>query len=163
MTESPATTVGARCARQAVTSTRLLAAAAVMMIAAGAAHGAELHVIVDGVRSDRGSVMVALHAPKPGIAFPDSAGALAAQWRAARPGMLKFIFADLPTGRFAVAVFHDENANDTLDRNLIGIPKEGYAFSEDAHGFAGPPSFEAAAVEIADSNATISTPATLGY
>ena len=75
------------------------------------------------------------------MSFPDGAGAVAAQWRSARNGVLEFVFTGLPAGKFAVAVFHDENGNDTLDTNLLGIPKEGYAFSENARGFAGPPSF----------------------
>ena len=133
-----------------------------MMTAALAAQGAELRVTVEGIRSDSGKIMVALHAPSE-VEFPDGAGAVAAQWRTARAGDLTFVFADLPPGRFAVAVFHDENGNDELDSNLVGIPKEGYAFSEDARGFVGPPSFDAAAVEIAASDDMRSTAATLGY
>lgn len=41
----------------------------------------------------------------------------------------KIEFADLPHGEYAVAVFHDENQNGICDTNLIGIPKEGYGFS----------------------------------
>ena len=129
---------------------------------AAAAHSAELRVTVDGIRSEQGKVMIALHAPRTGVSFPDGAGAVAAQWRSARNGVLEFVFTGLPAGKFAVAVFHDENGNDTLDTNLLGIPKEGYAFSENARGFAGPPSFDAAAVEIGDT-APKSTMATLGY
>ena len=143
---------------------RLAAAVfATTMTVSIATHGAELRVVVDGIHSDVGRVMVALHTPKPDVEFPDGAGAVAAQWRAARVGSIQFVFADLPPGRFAVAVYHDENGNDELDRNLIGIPKEGYAFSERARGFAGPPSFDAAAVELANDNAVASTAATLGY
>ena len=86
------------------------------------------------------------------------------RFRGCDEGLLELIdFADLPPGRFAVAVFHDENENDELDVNFIGIPKEGYAFSRDARGFAGPPSFDAAAVEIAEGDGPLSTTATLSY
>ena len=132
------------------------------MIAAATANSAELTVKIGGVRSDQGKVMVALHAPEAEVKFPDGAGTVAAQWRIAKSGTMQFVFADLPSGRFAVAVFHDENGNDTLDTNLLGIPKEGYAFSENARGFAGPPSFDAAAVDIA-SGETKTTTAKLGY
>ena len=139
-----------------------IAGAAVAMTAATAAYSAELTVTVDGVRSDDGKVMVALHIPKTEVTFPDGAGTVAAQWRVARSGSMQFVFSGLPSGRFAVAVFHDENSNDALDTNLLGIPKEGYAFSENARGFAGPPSFDAAAVEIVSGEAK-STAAKLGY
>ena len=33
---------------------------------------------------------------------------------------------ELPPGRYAVVVLHDENGNKKLDRNFIGIPTEGY-------------------------------------
>jgi len=38
-------------------------------------------------------------------------------------------FAELPFGEYAIAVFHDLNNNQKLDRNLFGIPTEPYAFS----------------------------------
>lgn len=40
-----------------------------------------------------------------------------------------YTFRNLPDGEYAVAVFHDENANGKMDTNLIGIPKEPYGFS----------------------------------
>lgn len=128
---------------------------------AAAAQASELHIAVEGIRSDRGTIMVALHAPAPGVDFPDAAGTVAGQWRKAKAGTLHFVFRDLPAGRFAIAVFHDENGNEDLDTNLLGIPREGYAFSRNARGFAGPPSFDAAAVELAEER--VSTSAALGY
>ena len=38
-------------------------------------------------------------------------------------------FKDIPNGAYAIAVFHDENGNGKLDKNFLGIPKEGYGFS----------------------------------
>lgn len=32
----------------------------------------------------------------------------------------------LPPGRYSASVLHDENTNHRMDKNLIGIPKEGY-------------------------------------
>jgi uncharacterized protein (DUF2141 family) len=56
---------------------------------------------------------------------------------------------DVPTGRYAISVLHDENDNQKMDRNFIGIPKEGYGFSRDAKVVAGPPSFDDAAFDVA--------------
>jgi uncharacterized protein (DUF2141 family) len=53
-------------------------------------------------------------------------------------------FADIAPGTFALAVIHDENRDGKLATNVIGIPKEGYGFSNDAKGSLGAPSFEAA-------------------
>ena len=37
-------------------------------------------------------------------------------------------FQDIPAGTYAIAVFHDTNSNGKLDKNFLGIPKEGYIF-----------------------------------
>jgi uncharacterized protein (DUF2141 family) len=53
-------------------------------------------------------------------------------------------FEDIPPGTYALAVIHDENSNGKLDTNWLGIPTEGYGFSNDAKGSLGAPSFSAA-------------------
>ncbi len=42
---------------------------------------------------------------------------------------LKYTFQNLPKGNYAVAVFHDENLNNKCDTNFIGMPTEGFGFS----------------------------------
>jgi uncharacterized protein (DUF2141 family) len=53
-------------------------------------------------------------------------------------------FEDIPPGRYALAVVHDENMNGKLDTNAFGIPTEGYGFSNDVTGVFGAPAFSAA-------------------
>ncbi len=53
-------------------------------------------------------------------------------------------FEDILPGTYALAVIHDENMNGKLDTNWLGIPIEGYGFSNDAKGLFGAPSFSAA-------------------
>lgn len=50
----------------------------------------------------------------------------------------------LPYGDYAIKLFHDEDQDDKLDKNFIGIPREQYGFSNDARGRFGPPKFEKA-------------------
>ena len=66
----------------------------------------------------------------------------------ARTGTMRFVVQDLAPGRYALSAFHDENDNGELDTNLMGIPSEGYGFGNDASAALGPPSFEAAAVDV---------------
>ena len=54
-------------------------------------------------------------------------------------------FQDIPAGTYAIAVVHDENMNGKLDTGFLGVPKEGYGFSNDARALLGAPSFAAAA------------------
>ncbi|TRX71327.1 DUF2141 domain-containing protein [Carboxylicivirga sp. M1479] len=52
------------------------------------------------------------------------------------------VFDKLKPGNYSYKYFHDANGNKELDTNMIGIPKEGYGFSNNAKGTFGPPSFE---------------------
>jgi uncharacterized protein (DUF2141 family) len=56
-------------------------------------------------------------------------------------------FEDIPPVTYALAVIHDENMNGKLDTNWLGIPKEGYGFSNDVKGLLGAPSFSAASFQ----------------
>lgn len=52
------------------------------------------------------------------------------------------VLENLKPARYAFQYFHDENSNNSLDKNLVGIPKEGFGFSNNAKGSFGPPPFE---------------------
>ena len=56
-------------------------------------------------------------------------------------------FEDLPPGTYALAVIHDENMNGKLDTHWLGIPREGYGFSNGAKASLGAPSFSAASFQ----------------
>lgn len=51
-------------------------------------------------------------------------------------------FTDLPPGEYAIVVHHDENCNNKLDKNALGVPLEGYCFSNNAKALTTPPKFK---------------------
>ncbi len=53
-------------------------------------------------------------------------------------------FEDFPPGAYAITVIHDENMNGKLDTNWLGIPKEGYGFSNDVKPLRGATPFSVA-------------------
>ncbi|WP_233899791.1 DUF2141 domain-containing protein [Tenacibaculum piscium] len=55
---------------------------------------------------------------------------------------------NIPTGTYAVSVFHDENENEKMDTNFLGIPKEPTGISNNAKGFMGPPKYKDAKFDI---------------
>jgi len=55
---------------------------------------------------------------------------------------LSYTFKEIPNGIYAISVFHDENSNSKLDKNFLGIPKEGYGFSNNAKAILSTPSFD---------------------
>lgn len=132
----------------------LLSLSAAGLVFALPASAADLTVEVQGLRSNGGVVHFGLY-DKPG-AFPDDEGRIAGArtgikarikdgikgWRAVA------VFKGLKPGRYALAVYHDENANGEFDQFIFGLPIEDYGFSNGATVFFGPPSFEAAAVTV---------------
>ncbi len=67
----------------------------------------------------------------------------------------KYVFNDLDRGIYAVSIYQDENDNGELDANFFGVPTEPYAFSNNAKGKFGPPSFEDCKFEVQDSTEII--------
>jgi len=125
---------------------RTLALAAAFCVA-GSASAASIEVRVQGVTA-KGKVLVAVCDKTTFLkdcAYSGSAPAKAGETIVTVDGV--------PTGSWAVLSYQDENDNGKLDRNVLGIPKEPYAFSRDARGRFGPPSFEDAAFELRDEKA----------
>lgn len=98
----------------------------------------EVELELSGLRSTKGVVQICL--TRDADRFPDCApGSL----RAVPAAQTRVRFDSLPSGAYAVALFHDENRNNKLD-TMLGIPREGFGFSRNpAIGF-GPPKFSAA-------------------
>lgn len=65
------------------------------------------------------------------------------------------IFKNIPKGKYAIAVFLDENDNYKLDKNIFGIPKEKYGFSNNRLPSLRPATFEESAFELNQQNASI--------
>jgi len=59
---------------------------------------------------------------------------------------------NIPSGNYAFAIFHDENSNMELDLNVLSIPKEGFAFSNNAMGLFGPPSWEQSSFSLPENS-----------
>lgn len=58
------------------------------------------------------------------------------------------VIENLKPGKYAFKYFHDENKNEKLDTKWMGIPKEGFGFSNNAKGTFGPPSIEKTIFEV---------------
>ena len=100
-----------------------------------------LSVRVDGVRNDRGVVLVSLYDRAEG--FPRDRGAvLLTQRVAASEGSVYADFGELLWGEYAIAVLHEENDSGDMDSNFIGLPKEGYGFSNNVKPKLKAPSFD---------------------
>jgi uncharacterized protein (DUF2141 family) len=126
----------------------------------------ELRITVDGIRSAHGTVLIGLYdgpasfgkaveasAKKGFLIDPDRFAAVALRANAALKSAV--VFSNVQPGRYAAIAFHDENGNGKLDKNFLGVPTEPYGFSNNVQGFLGPPTFDAAAMALGDSNEAI--------
>jgi uncharacterized protein (DUF2141 family) len=126
---------------------RMLTAAFALACAAGAWAQAPcpgIHVTVLDIRNSTGRVACALFESPQGFPVEFLHSATNVMVIQIRKSQARCDFEDIPPGTYALAVIHDENMNGLLDTNMLGIPKEGYGFSNDATGWLGAPSFEAA-------------------
>ncbi len=110
------------------------------------AGAAELEVEITGVRSANGMVRLALYNDPD--KFPKRSGSIAGGDVAAAKGSVVYVFRNLPPGLYAVAIYHDANANRKFDKSSLGLPLEGFGFSNDARPVFSAPGFEAAAVTL---------------
>jgi uncharacterized protein (DUF2141 family) len=103
-----------------------------------------IHVKILNIRNSTGTVACALFESPDG--FPTDYLRMATNVTVIkiRKEQARCDFEDIPPGTYAMAVVHDENMNGKLDSNWLGIPTEGYGFSNDAKGAMGAPPFSAA-------------------
>lgn len=101
--------------------------AATLALAATHASAAELTVNITDLRTREGALMVAV--VDSAAAWDDSSKAIARERVEPDADALTLRFPDLADGAYAVQVMHDENGNGRLDANFLGMPVEGYGFS----------------------------------
>lgn len=106
-----------------------------------------INVVVDGVRSSRGLMAVTLYADN-SRKFLVKHGSVYVGRSPAQAGTTRTcIFLPQP-GTWVLALYHDENANQSFDRSGIGLPAEGYGFSNNPATLAGLPSFRSVRLAV---------------
>jgi uncharacterized protein (DUF2141 family) len=103
-----------------------------------------LEVKIDNIKNDNGDILIGLYSNRQNFPRTVSDGRIV---KASKEGVI-VAFHDLKPGPYAITVLHDENSNKDMDQSRIGIPEEGFGFSNNARIFFGPPSFDKAKFEI---------------
>ena len=113
-----------------------------------------LTVKLIGFRSDKGQTCVSVFNNSKG--FPGKYDQAFKILRSPIKGNQATVeFTDLPFGTYAVSVLHDENLNNKMDTNFIGMPKEGMGASNNPRVHMGPPKFEDAKFDLKSSSKSI--------
>jgi uncharacterized protein (DUF2141 family) len=102
-----------------------------------------LEVLVTDCHSAKGNLLISLFNNEKG--FPSNPLSSYQQLVVkATAGTIKIKWDNIPEDVYAIAVLHDENGDGQLNTNFLGIPTEGFGFSNNKLGIAGPPSFQRA-------------------
>jgi uncharacterized protein (DUF2141 family) len=81
--------------------------------------------------------------------FPEvNMGMVTKDTRVVNKSVVEVRFDNVPYGTYAIAGLHDENNSGNMDYTWLGLPDEGYCFSNDAKPFLSPPSFSSAMFKL---------------
>ena len=130
---------------------RSAAAMLLLGLSAGAPPGYDLAVSVEGLRSAKGVLQLCL--TRDPAYFPDCGKDPERRHLTVAAKGEAILFPAVPSGRYALSVVHDENANDRLD-TFMGIPREGIGFSRNPRLAFGPPSFRSVEFEVGEGTPT---------
>lgn len=111
-----------------------------------------LTINITNLHNNNGHVLLSLF--KDGKGFPDDADKAYRKVKLSIANKTSSVsFPGLPSGTYAIAILHDENDDQKMNTNMLGIPKEGYGFSNNAMGLFGPPSFSKASFNYSSGEA----------
>jgi len=104
----------------------------------------EIEIEATGFRDKKGSLLLTLFASAEG--FPDrTEGAFRNLSVPVENLKGPILLEGIPYGEYALSAMHDENDDGRMNTNLLGIPTEGYAISNNPETHFGAPSFDEAA------------------
>lgn len=114
---------------------------------AGPASNFWVIVNAEGLRSSKGLLAVTVYADNSRKFLAKKGSLYVARVEASSGTMRACIHLPGP-GVYALAVYHDENADRKFDRTGIGLPAEGYGFSNNPSTIAGLPAFRSVRLNV---------------
>ncbi|NQW00386.1 MAG: DUF2141 domain-containing protein [Rhodospirillales bacterium] len=111
-----------------------------LLILSATCSAATLEVVIRGLQDNKGDVHIALF--NKADHFPYQEGVFKEEKVRIGNNRAELRFEAIAPGDYAIAVYHDANANHEFDQIIFGIPLESFGFSNNAGVFFGPPSFD---------------------
>ena len=109
--------------------------------------GHALTLSIEGARGTGGLIRVAVFAIADGFPGNQDVALRREEW-VIRSASDTVVFPHMPSGRYAIAVHHDENGNRRMDTRAFGLPREGWGASGDPRPKLRAPRFEEAAFDL---------------
>jgi uncharacterized protein (DUF2141 family) len=94
----------------------------------------ELNIEIVEIRNDKGNIMLEI--------LDKNEKVITQEMGTITENKCSVTVINLKPGKYAARYFHDENLDGIMDKNFIGMPVEGFGFSNNALGRFGPPPFE---------------------
>lgn len=95
---------------------------------------------VTNIEVPKGYVVISLYQNNP-KSFPDEKAIYKKIKIKVKGKSIKYTFKNLPKGDYAIIAFHDKNSDGDCNINFVGIPTEGYGFSQNVRPKLSVPSF----------------------
>jgi len=111
-------------------------------------------VQINGMKTQDGQVLLSLFKSPEGFpTHPEKAF----KWGRAKVTASSIIISlnGLPPGTYAIAAVHDENSNEVMDTDWLGLPEESYGVSNNVPSKIAPPTFEEAKFNFTGTRDTI--------
>lgn len=107
-----------------------------------------LVVEIEGLKNQNGQVCASLFASSKGFPGEDDK-VIKRQCIPASQNPMTITFDQLKTGSYAVVIMHDENQDDQFNRDVMGLPLEGFGFSQNPEVIDRAPKFGECVVFVA--------------
>jgi uncharacterized protein (DUF2141 family) len=112
----------------------ILFLASLLFIAKSGSSQFRLEVEFSELKSNKGQLMIQLYDEKQNVVDQQKGVII--------DNKCTIFFNDLKEGKYGIRFYHDEDLSGKMETNLLGIPLEGYGFSNEATGKFGPPPFK---------------------
>lgn len=114
----------------------------------------EIRLVIEGLQDSVGLITVDLYI-NDNDGFLKRAGRVQQRRAAARAPSTKLCMKAPEEGVYAIAVYHDENANKTFDKGAFGLPAEPWGISNNPKVRFGPPDVSEALFPVTNDGAKI--------
>lgn len=111
-------------------------------------------VRINGVRSDKGILVAVLYGDQP-EQFLKKGARVARERVPAHAGSVTVCLGAPHPGTYAVAVYHDEDANGKFDRSWTGLPSEGFGVSNNPRPAFRAPTLAESAIQVGSGHSVV--------
>jgi len=115
-----------------------------------------LHVKLDGFRSNNGQAFCTIYNDPAAFPSHDEKAVKQGKTPSIKNASATIDFDGLTPGKYAMVCYHDENSNGKFDENALGMPKEGYCFSNNIKPRFSAPVFDQCAFDYKGGDQSIS-------